>query len=113
MHDREQALLLRYQRLSELGTELIAADDADGVRAQLLERTAEVVSGRRVLHRAARRRAGRDRVELRHGSVTAERTVRLEGGARLASVRLRGEPRRTAASSTPGAATSSTPPRPG
>jgi ligand-binding sensor protein/sugar diacid utilization regulator/GAF domain-containing protein len=92
MHDREQALLLRYQRLSELGTELIAADGSDGVRARLLERTAEIVGADACF--IALLEAGPDAigVELRHSPVTAERTVRLEGGARLASVRLRGEP---------------------
>ena len=92
MHNREQALLLRYQRLSELGTELIAADDADGVRAQLLERTAEIVSADACFIALLDDGPDAIGVELRHGSVTAERTVRLEGGARLASVRLRGEP---------------------
>jgi ligand-binding sensor protein/sugar diacid utilization regulator/GAF domain-containing protein len=92
MHEREQALLLRYQRLAELGTELIAADDADGVRARLLERTAEIVSADACF--IALLDGGPDAigVELRDGSVTEERTVRLEGGARLATVRLRGEP---------------------
>ena len=92
MHNREHALLLRYQRLSELGTELIAADDADGVRAQLLERTAEIVSADACFIALLDDGPDAIGVELRHGSVTAERTVRLEGGARLASVRLRGEP---------------------
>jgi sugar diacid utilization regulator/GAF domain-containing protein len=92
MHDREQALLLRYQRLSELGTELIAADDAEGVRARLLERTAEIVSADACFIALLEDGPDAIGIELRDGSVTAERTVRLEGGARLASVRLRGEP---------------------
>lgn len=92
MHEREQALLLRYQRLSELGTELIAAPDPDAVRATLLERTAEILSADACLIALLDDGPDAIGVELRRGSEVDERTLRLEGGARLASVRLRGEP---------------------
>jgi ligand-binding sensor protein/sugar diacid utilization regulator/GAF domain-containing protein len=92
MHEREQALLLRYQRLSELGTELIAAPDAAAVRAGLLERTAEILSADACFIALLEDGPDAIGVELRRGSQTDERTLRLEGGARLASVRLRGEP---------------------
>ena len=92
MHEREQALLLRYQRLSELGTDLIAAGDAAAVRARLLERTAEILSADACFIALLDDGPDAIGVELRHGSETGERTLKLEGGARLASVRLRGEP---------------------
>jgi sugar diacid utilization regulator/GAF domain-containing protein len=92
MHEREQALLLRYQRLSELGTDLIAAPDAAAVRARLLERTAEILSADGCFIALLEDGPDAIGVELRRGSQIDERTVRLEGGARLASVRLRGEP---------------------
>ena len=92
MHQREQALLLRYQRLSELGTELIAAGDAAAVRARLLERTAEIVSADACFIALLDEGPDAIGVELREGSATKELTLKLEGGARLASVRLRGEP---------------------
>ena len=44
MHERERQLLLQYQRLSELGTELVTAPDASEVRRRLLARTPEILS---------------------------------------------------------------------
>jgi ligand-binding sensor protein/sugar diacid utilization regulator len=92
MHEREQALLLRYQGLSELGTELIAADDAAAVRARLLEHTPEIVSADACFIALLDEGPDAIGVELRRGTETDEVTLKLKGGARLASVRLRGEP---------------------
>jgi ligand-binding sensor protein/sugar diacid utilization regulator/transcriptional regulator with GAF, ATPase, and Fis domain len=92
MHQREQAVLLRYQRLSELGTQLIAAGDAAAVRARLLERTAEIVSADACFIALLDDGPDAIAVDLRDGARTEERTLTLKGGARVATVRLRGEP---------------------
>jgi sugar diacid utilization regulator len=91
MHERERSLLLQYQRLSELGTELVAAPDAAEVRAQLLARTSEVVGADACFVALLDQGPDAIAVELRQRSHSEERTVALEGGARLATLRLRDE----------------------
>ena len=92
MHDRERRLRLRYQRLSELATELITAHDGAEVRGRLLQRTPEILFGDTCFIALLDQGPDAIAIELRDGAVTAERTIKLEGGARLAAVRLRGEP---------------------
>jgi ligand-binding sensor protein/sugar diacid utilization regulator len=92
MHERERQLLLQYRRLSELGTELVTARDAEDVRDRLLARTAEVLAADVCLIALLDQGPDAITVELRQGPRSEERTIKLEGGARLASVRLRGEP---------------------
>ncbi len=91
MHERERQLLLEYQRLSELGTELVRAHDPAEVRSRLLVRTPEIFSADACF--IALLDGGPDAiaVELREGRRTEELTIKLQGGSRLASVRLRDE----------------------
>ncbi|HMJ94825.1 MAG TPA: PocR ligand-binding domain-containing protein, partial [Thermoleophilaceae bacterium] len=92
MHERERDLLLQYQRLSELGTELVAARDAPEVRAQLLARTPGILGADACFVALLDEGPDAIAVELRQRSHGEERTVALEGGARLATLRLRDEP---------------------
>jgi ligand-binding sensor protein/sugar diacid utilization regulator/putative methionine-R-sulfoxide reductase with GAF domain len=89
MHDRERQLLLEYQRLSELGTELVTARDAAEARHRLLLRTPEIFSADACFIALLDQGPDAIAVELRHGPRTEERSIKLEGRARLASVRLR------------------------
>lgn len=91
MQERERSLLLRYQRLSELGTELVTAHDAAEIRAHLLARTPGILDADACF--IALLDGGPDAitVELRERSHAEDRSLRLEGGARLAALRLRDE----------------------
>ena len=90
MHERERQLLLQYQRLSELGTELVSAPNASEVRCRLLARTPEILSAD--LCFIALLDQGPDAITVEVGGARSkQRTIKLEGGARLASVRLRDE----------------------
>jgi ligand-binding sensor protein/sugar diacid utilization regulator len=91
MEDRERSLLLQYQRLSELGTELVAAHDAAEVRAQLLARTSEIVGADACFVALLDHGPDAIAIELRQRSHREEQTVALDGGARLAALRLRDE----------------------
>lgn len=92
VHERERRLRLQYQRLSELATSLIDAHDGADVHERLLERTPEMLAADVCF--IAFLDGGPDaiRVEMRDGVSTSEMTLALRGGARLAAVRLRGEP---------------------
>jgi ligand-binding sensor protein/sugar diacid utilization regulator/GAF domain-containing protein len=92
MQERERRLLLRYQRLSELGAALITAGDAADVRARLLDRAPAVLSADVCFIALLDEGPDAIAIELRDGARVEERTIKLHGGARLASVRLRGEP---------------------
>jgi ligand-binding sensor protein/sugar diacid utilization regulator len=91
MHERERDLLLQYQRLSELGTELVSAHDAVEVRAQLLARTPGILGADACFVALLDEGPDAIAVELRQRSHGEQRTVALEGGARLATLRLRDE----------------------
>lgn len=92
MHDRERRMLLEHRRLAELGTELVRARNDDEVRERLLARTADIL-GADVCFLALLE-GGPDAiaVELRGRGRIERRTVKLDGGARVAAVRLRTEP---------------------
>jgi len=92
MHERERRLLAQYQHLSELGSELITARDPEEVRERLLARAPEVFSSDACFIALLDEGPDAIAIELLHGSQRERRTVALAGGARLASVRLRGEP---------------------
>lgn len=92
MQERERMLLLQYQRLSELGTGLVTAPDSAGVRELLLARTAEILGADACFIALLDQGPDAIAVELRRRSHTEEATLRLEGGARIATLRLRGEP---------------------
>lgn len=91
MQERERMLLLQYQRLSELGTELVTAHDAAEVRARLLARTPEILGADACFIALLDQGPDAIAVELRQRSRSEESTLRLEGGARIATLRLRGE----------------------
>lgn len=91
MQERERRLLLRYQRLSELGTGLVTANDAKEVRSRLLARTPEILSADVCFIALLDQGPDAITVEVGSPSRSQERTIKLEGGARLASVRLRDE----------------------
>lgn len=91
MHERERRALLEYQRLAELGTELVMARDADEVAGRLVSRTADVVGAD--LCFIARIDSGPEvvRVELRHGRRADALTLQPAGRSRVASYRLAAE----------------------
>ena len=91
MHARERQLLEQYQRLSELGTEIVGARDAAEVRSRLLARTPEIFSADACFIALLDQGPDAIAVELRQRSRSEEKTIKLQGGARLASVRLRDE----------------------
>ena len=91
MQERERRLLLRYRRLSELGTELVTAHDAAEIRARLLARAPEILDADACFVALLDRGPDAITVELRERSHTEKRTLGLEGGARLAALRLRDE----------------------
>ncbi|MEA2270171.1 MAG: hypothetical protein QOC64_2781, partial [Solirubrobacteraceae bacterium] len=91
IQDRERELLLQYQRLSELGTGLVSAHDQAGVRGHLLERTPEILAADACFIALLEHGPDAIAVELRHGAERETQTVKLQGGARLAAVRLRDE----------------------
>jgi sugar diacid utilization regulator len=92
MQERERMVLLQYQRLSELGTGLVTASDSAEVRDRLLARTPEILGADACFIAMLDQGPDAIGVELRRRSHTEEATLRLEGGARIASLRLRGEP---------------------
>ena len=92
MQERERLRLLQYQRLSELGTELVTAHDAAEVRGRLLARTPEIIGADACFIALLDQGPDAVAVELRRRSSAEERTLRLQGGARLATLRLRDEP---------------------
>ena len=91
MQERERRLLLQYQRLSELGTELVTAHDAAEVRGHLLARTPEILGADACFIALLDQGPDAIAVELRQRSHSEECTLRLQGGARLATLRLRDE----------------------
>ena len=91
MQERERSLLLRYQRLSELGTELVTAHDAAEIRGRLLARTPGILDADACFIALLDRGPDAITVELRERSHSEDRTLQLEGGARLAALRLRDE----------------------
>jgi sugar diacid utilization regulator/ligand-binding sensor protein/putative methionine-R-sulfoxide reductase with GAF domain len=92
MHERERRMLLEHRRLAELGTELVQARNADEVRERLLARTPDLLGAD--VSFVALLEGGPDAisVELRGRGRVERRTVKLDGGARVAAVRLRSEP---------------------
>ena len=92
MQERERRLLLQYQLLSELGTQLVAAHDAHDVREQLLARTPEILNADACFVALLEHGPDAISVDLRKRSHREERTIALEAGARLATLRLRDEP---------------------
>jgi sugar diacid utilization regulator len=92
MHERERRSRLQYQRLSELATGLTTARDVAAVRERLLEDTPGVLFADACFIALLDQGPDAITVELRDGPEAADRMIRLQGGARLASVRLRGEP---------------------
>jgi ligand-binding sensor protein/sugar diacid utilization regulator/GAF domain-containing protein len=91
MHERERQLLLQYQRLSELGTELVGARDAEQVRERLMSRTPEILSADACFIASLDQGPDAIAVEVRRGARSEEQMIKLQGGARLAAVRLRDE----------------------
>ena len=91
MQERERRLLLQYQRLSELGTELVTAHDATEVRGHLLARTPEILGADACFIALLDQGPDAIAVELRQRSHSEECTLQLQGGARLATLRLRDE----------------------
>ena len=91
MQERERSLLLRYQRLSELGTELVTAHDAAEIRGRLLARTPGILDADACFIALLDRGPDAIEVELRERSHAEDRSLKLEGGARLAALRLRDE----------------------
>jgi sugar diacid utilization regulator len=91
MQERERGLLLQYQRLSELGTELVTARDAAEIRGRLLARTPEILNGDACFIALLDRGPDAIAVELRERSHAEVRTLQLQGDARLATLRLRDE----------------------
>ena len=91
MQERERTLLLQYQRLSELGTELVTSHDAAEVRGHLLARTPEILGADACFIALLDQGPDAIAVELRQRSHAEERTLQLQGGARLATLRLRDE----------------------
>jgi ligand-binding sensor protein/sugar diacid utilization regulator/putative methionine-R-sulfoxide reductase with GAF domain len=91
LHERERQLLLEYQRLSELGTELVTARDPAQVRSRLLVRTPKIFSADACFIALLEQGPDAIAVELRQGRRSEQLTIKLQGGARLASVRLRDE----------------------
>ncbi len=79
MHERERDLLLQYQRLSELGTELVAAQDPAEVRAQLLARTPGILDADACFVALLDEGPDAIAVELRQRAHTEERTHRPGG----------------------------------
>jgi ligand-binding sensor protein/sugar diacid utilization regulator len=92
MEERERRLLLQYQRLSELGTGLVTAGDDGEVRSLLLARTPEILGADAAFIALIDQGPDAIAVELRQRSHTEDLTLRLDGGARLATLRLRDEP---------------------
>jgi ligand-binding sensor protein/sugar diacid utilization regulator/putative methionine-R-sulfoxide reductase with GAF domain len=90
-HDRERQLLLEHVRLSELATELVTARDAAEVRNRLLVRSPEIFSADACFIALIDQGPDAIAVELRQGGRSQEQTIKLQGGARLAAVRLRDE----------------------
>lgn len=91
MQERERSLLLRYQRLSELGTELVTAHDAAEIRSRLLARAPGILDADACFIALLDRGPDAITVELRERSHAEDRSLHLEGGARLAALRLRDE----------------------
>ncbi len=91
MQERERSLLLRYQRLSELGTELLTAHDAAEVRERLLARTPEMLGAESCFIAGLDGGPDAIAVEYRERAHGESRTLRLHGDARLATLRLRDE----------------------
>jgi ligand-binding sensor protein/sugar diacid utilization regulator len=91
MQDRERDLLLRYQRLSDLGTGLVSAHDQAAVRRDLIDGTPEILAADACFIALLDQGPDAIAVELRHGAAHETRTIALQGGARLAAVRLRDE----------------------
>jgi sugar diacid utilization regulator/ligand-binding sensor protein/putative methionine-R-sulfoxide reductase with GAF domain len=92
MQERERRMLLEHRRLAELGTELVQARNAEEVRERLLVRTPDLLGAD--VSFVALLEGGPDAiaVELRGRGRVERRTVKLDGGARVAAVRLRTEP---------------------
>ena len=91
MQERERGLLLQYQRLSKLGTELVTARDAAEIRGRLLARTPEILDGDACFIALLDQGPDAIAVELRERSHAEARTLQLQVDARLATLRLRDE----------------------
>ena len=91
MHDRERRLSRQYRLLSELGSSLVGAADAEGVREALVTRTPAVMGADTAF--VALLDPGSDAIEVsfRHGRTTRSFDLVLSGGGRLAAARLRVE----------------------
>src|SRR3954449_9719782 len=91
MHEREQRLTRQYRLLSELGSALVAANDADGVREALVARTPAVMAADTCF--MAMLDPGSDLIEVsyRDGRAMRGLDLVLSGGGRLAAARLRVE----------------------
>lgn len=91
MHDRERRLSSQYRALSELGSALVGAADADGVREALVNRTATVMGADACF--VAMLDPASDVIEVffREGRATRRLELVLSGGGRLAAARLRVE----------------------
>ncbi|MDX6723482.1 MAG: hypothetical protein QOD73_1886, partial [Solirubrobacteraceae bacterium] len=91
MHDRERRLSRQYRLLSELGSALVAAADAEGVRDALITRTPAVMGADTAF--VAMLDPGSDVIEVafRQGRATRSLDLALSGGGRLAAARLRVE----------------------
>ncbi|MBS1871487.1 MAG: PocR ligand-binding domain-containing protein [Actinobacteria bacterium] len=92
MRARERRLLLEYQHLSEIGTELATALNAEEARERLIAKAPAIVGGDACF--IALLGAGPDAipVDVRSARGVERRTVKLEGGGRIATLRLRDEP---------------------
>jgi ligand-binding sensor protein/GAF domain-containing protein len=91
MHDRERRLSSQYRALSELGSALVGAADADGVREALVSRTATALRADTCF--VAMLDPASDVIEVffRDGRATRSFELVLSGGGRLAAARLRVE----------------------
>jgi ligand-binding sensor protein/GAF domain-containing protein len=91
MHDRERRLSRQYRLLSELGSALVGAADADGVKDALITRTPAVMGADTAFVAMLDPASDVIEVAFREGRAIRALELVLSGGGRLAAARLRVE----------------------
>jgi ligand-binding sensor protein/GAF domain-containing protein len=91
MHDRERRLSRQYRLLSELGSALVGAADAEGVKDALVIRTPAVMGADTAFVAMLDPSSDVIEVSVRQGRATRGLELSLSGGGRLAAARLRFE----------------------
>ncbi|MEA2249545.1 MAG: hypothetical protein QOH46_4074 [Solirubrobacteraceae bacterium] len=91
MHDRERRLSRQYRLLSELGSALVGAADAEGVREALVTRTPAVMGADTCFVAMPDPDSDVIEVAFRQGRAIRGFDLVLSGGGRLAAARLRVE----------------------